>query len=124
MTPQTKGSMYVKAEDMGSQEGRGWGERDSGEKEGAYESKDVNGFTGCGLNKCVIVREDYTSVLQHSPPPNGKRIVTGTRDISLYKMKNQQLRVIRSSRVIIISIYLFFGCLLLSKMQTLFQNKR
>lgn len=60
--------MRVKVERVGCQDERQWGERDTGRKKELGKSKNVNASSSCGLNKRVIVREDYTSVLQHHPP--------------------------------------------------------
>lgn len=56
----------------------------------------------------VLLWRRITRQCCNPPAPDGKCIVTGQCDISLYKMKNQQLRVIRSSWVIIISSFFFF----------------
>ncbi len=65
-----KGSMYSESWRYGIPGKTAMGRKRHVEKEGAYKSKNVNGSTSCGLNKCIIVREDYTSVPPHRQMKN------------------------------------------------------
>lgn len=114
-TPQKKGKYICESWRYGIPGRTVMGRKRHGEKEGAYKSKNVNWSTSCGLNKCIIVREDYISVLLHHPHQT-ENVLWRVCVISVYtKMKNQQLRVIQSNWVTIIPIYLFILVLVLKQ---------
>lgn len=87
-------------------------------KAGAYRSRNVNLSASCEI-ECMYYCEGGLHLSGSTHYQIGKCIVMGLCDISWHKMKYQQLKVIRSSRVIITFIYLFPSLVLKRNKDTL-----